>query len=44
MAEYKRGSMDIAEQERTFGAFVTYMMRVAIATIAFLLLLGFING
>lgn len=44
MAEYKRGSMDIAEQERTFGIFVTYVMRVAIATIAFLLLLAIING
>ena len=44
MADYKHGSMDITEQERTFGIFVTYVVRVGLATIAFLLLLAAING
>ena len=44
MAEHKHGSMDITEQERTFGAFMTWVTRGAIASIAVLIFLAIFNS
>ncbi|MBV0913256.1 aa3-type cytochrome c oxidase subunit IV [Anianabacter salinae] len=45
MAEnkHKHGEMDISVQEKTFEGFVTWSMRVAIASIAILVFLAIFN-
>lgn len=44
MADHKHGEMDIVEQERTFASFVTWVTRVTIGVIVFLILLAMVNG
>jgi hypothetical protein len=44
MAEHKHGEMDITVQERTFGGFVTFVVRTVIVIIVALILLAMING
>lgn len=44
MAEYKHGSMDITEQERTFDAFMSWVTRGAIVCIAVLIFLAIFNS
>lgn len=44
MGEYKHGSMDITEQQKTFDGFVTFATRSVIAIIVFLLFLALIGG
>lgn len=44
MAEFKHGSMDVTEHEKTFEGFVKWSVRVAIFTIAILLFLAVFNS
>lgn len=44
MAEYKPGSMDITEQEKTFEGFVRWSIRVATASILILIFLAIFNS
>lgn len=44
MAEYKPGSMDITEQEKTFEGFVRWSVRVAVASILVLIFLAIFNS
>ncbi|MEM9317849.1 MAG: aa3-type cytochrome c oxidase subunit IV [Pseudomonadota bacterium] len=37
---YKPGEMDVSEQEKTFGAFVTWSIRVIILCVAAILFLA----
>ena len=42
--KHKHGTMDISEQEATFGSFVLWVTRVVITTVVVLILLYLING
>lgn len=44
MADHKHGEMDIAEQERTFEGFVSWVTRASIGIVIFLVLLALVNG
>ena len=44
MADYKPGSMDISEHEKTFEGFIKWSTRVAIASIAVLIFLAVFNS
>ncbi len=44
MAEYKHGSMDITEQEKTFDGFVRWSVRVAAVSIGILIFLAIFNS
>jgi hypothetical protein len=44
MAEYKHGSMDIKEQEKTFDGFIRWSVRVVIASFAILIFLAIFNS
>lgn len=44
MAEFKHGSMDIKEQEKTYHGFMKFAMYGAISAMLFLLFLGLVNG
>ncbi|TYB79972.1 aa3-type cytochrome c oxidase subunit IV [Maritimibacter fusiformis] len=40
MADYKHGTMDTREQEKTFEGFIKFLVRSAIATIIVVILLA----
>lgn len=42
--EHEPGTMDIAEQERTFAAFLSWTTRIVIGILVALILLYIING
>lgn len=44
MADHKHGSMDTAEQERTFDGFMKFTIRVSIVCIAVLVFLAVFNS
>lgn len=44
MAEYKHGSMDVAEHEKTFHGFIKVAIGVAIFSIGTLIFLALVNG
>ena len=44
MAEHKHGSMDIAEQEKTFAGFMKWVTWVAVASICVLIFLAIVNS
>jgi hypothetical protein len=44
MAEYKPGSMDITQHEKTFDGFIKMATRVAIASILLIIFIGLVNG
>lgn len=44
MAEHKHGSMNIAEQEKTFEGFIRWVIRVIVVSIAVLLFLAVFNS
>ena len=44
MAEYKHGSMDIKEHEKTFDGFIRWSVRVVIASFAILIFLAIFNS
>jgi hypothetical protein len=44
MAEHQHGSMNTAEQERTFDGFLKFSTRVAIISIAALVFLAIFNS
>ena len=44
MAEHEPGKMDIADQERTFDAFIQWTTRAVIAILVALVLLYIVNG
>ncbi len=44
MAEHEHGRMDISVQEKTFEGFITWSVRVAVASIAILLFLAVFNS
>ncbi len=44
MAEYKHGSMDITEQEKTFAGFMKWVTWVAAVSIGVLIFLAIVNG
>lgn len=44
MSDYKHGTMDITEHEKTFAGFVTFTTRMVIAIIVFLIFLALIGG
>ena len=44
MAEYKHGSMDITEHEKTFDGFVRWSVRVAAVSIGILIFLAIFNS
>jgi len=44
MAEHKHGSMDVAEQERTFDGFIKFSIRVTIVCLAVLVFLAIFNS
>ena len=44
MAEHKHGTMNTDVQEKTFNSFITWVTRMSIGIIVFLILLAMING
>ncbi|MCR8548692.1 aa3-type cytochrome c oxidase subunit IV [Salipiger sp. P9] len=44
MAEYKHGSMDITEQEKTFHGFIKFTIRMVVAIIVIVLLMAMWNA
>ncbi|GAB1379501.1 MULTISPECIES: aa3-type cytochrome c oxidase subunit IV [Pararhodobacter] len=44
MAEYKHGSMDTTEQEKTFNGFIKASIYVAAFSIACLIFMGLVNS
>lgn len=44
MAEYKHGSMDITDHEKTFDGFVRFTMWVAVIAIGILVFLALVNA
>jgi len=44
MAEHKHGTMDTADQERTFDGFIKFSIRVSVISIAVLVFLAIFNG
>ena len=44
MGEYKHGSMDISEQEKTFDGLIKMVTRGAILTIAVLIFMALVNS
>lgn len=44
MADYKPGSMDISQHEKTFDGFVKMATRVAIGAILLIIFIGLVNG
>lgn len=44
MAEYKHGSMDIEDQEKTFEGFVKIIARSTVVILVVLILLAIFNG
>ena len=44
MAEYKHGSMNVDEQEKTFHGFVKWVANAIVIIIVALILLALING
>lgn len=44
MAEYKHGSMDITEQEKTFDGFIHFVIRAVIVILAIVVFLAVFNS
>ncbi len=44
MSDYKPGSMDIEDQEKTFAGFVNFTKWGIIGSIVFLIFLALVNG
>jgi hypothetical protein len=44
MSDYKPGEMDIREHEKTFDGFIRWSVRVAVASVVFLILLAIFNA
>jgi hypothetical protein len=44
MAEYKHGSMDISDHEKTFAGFAKFTTYATIGIIVFLVFLALVNG
>jgi len=44
MAEHEHGSMDTSVQEKTFEGFITWSIRVVVASIAILIFLAIFNS
>ncbi|MBD3679724.1 MAG: aa3-type cytochrome c oxidase subunit IV [Rhodobacteraceae bacterium] len=44
MAEHKHGTMDIAEQEKTFAGFISWTIKTTVVILVALVLLAMING
>ena len=44
MSDYKPGEMDVAEQEKTFSAFMRWTKKVAIICICVLIFLALFNS
>ncbi|PHQ99186.1 MAG: aa3-type cytochrome c oxidase subunit IV [Marinosulfonomonas sp.] len=44
MAEFEHGSMEIAEQEKTFNSFLKFAGYGMLGALVFLFLLGLVNG
>lgn len=44
MAEYKHGSMDISEQEKTFDGFVRFVIWGIVISLAVLVFLALVNA
>ncbi|MEL7116831.1 MAG: aa3-type cytochrome c oxidase subunit IV [Pseudomonadota bacterium] len=44
MADHKHGDMNIDEQEKTFASFISWVTRISIGILIFLVLLAMING
>jgi len=44
MSDHKHGEMDIKAQEKTFDGFVTWSVRVGIASVAILVFLALFNS
>lgn len=44
MAEHKHGSMDTAEQEKTFDGFMRWSVRVTVFSIGILIFLAIFNS
>lgn len=44
MPEHKHGDMDISEQERTFGGFVTFTKWTIVVIIVILVFLALVNA
>lgn len=44
MAEYKHGSMDVSEHEKTFDGFIRAATIVAVVSIGTLIFMALVNG
>lgn len=44
MADFEHGSMDVTEQEKTFEGFITWSIRIAVASVAVLIFLALFNS
>lgn len=44
MSDFKPGTMDTTEQEKTFASFIGFATKMAIAILVFLVLLAMVNG
>lgn len=44
MSEHKHGSMDTSVQEKTFDGFISWSVKIAVASIAILVFLALFNG
>jgi hypothetical protein len=44
MAEHKHGEMNIDVQEKTFAGFVSWVTRISVGVLVFLVFLAIVNG
>lgn len=44
MSDYKHGSMDVTEQEKTFNGFIKFSTWTAVVCIASLIFIALVNG
>jgi hypothetical protein len=44
MSEHKHGSMDTSVQEKTFDGFISWSVKIAVASIAILVFLALFNS
>jgi len=44
MAEYKHGSMDVTEQEKTFEGFTKFVIRTVVVILLLLIFMALVNS
>lgn len=44
MAEYKHGSMDITDQEKTFSGFISFVIKTVVVILGLVILMAIFNS